>query len=46
MEQQTGKALDKKAIDVPEISEVGIYDVTVKLHSDVVGEFKVDVQKA
>ena len=46
VEQQTGKALDKKAIDVPEISEVGVYDVTVKLHPEVVGEFKVDVQKA
>jgi large subunit ribosomal protein L9 len=46
VEQQTGKALDKKSINVPEISEIGIYDVTVKLHPDVVGEFKVDVQKA
>ena len=46
VEAQTGKALDKKAIDVPEISEIGIYDVTVKLHPEVVGEFKVDVQKA
>ena len=46
VEQQTGKALDKKAINVPEISEVGVYDVTVKLHPDVVGEFKVEVQKA
>ena len=46
VEQQTGKALDKKAISVPEISEVGVYDVTVKLHPSVTGEFKVDVQKA
>ena len=46
MEQQTGKALEKKAITVPEITAVGIYDVTVKLHPSVVGEFKVEVQKA
>ena len=46
VEAQTGKALDKKAFSIPEISAIGIYDVTVKLHPDVVGEFKVDVQKA
>ena len=46
VEQQTGKALEKKAITVPEITAVGIYDVTVKLHPSVVGEFKVEVQKA
>ena len=46
VEQQTGKALDKKAITVPDISEVGTYDVTVKLHPEVTGEFKLEVQKA
>ena len=38
--------VDKKDIDVPDISEVGTYDVTVKLHPEVTGEFKVEVQKA
>ena len=46
VEMQTGKTLDKKDIDVPDISEVGTYDVTVKLHPEVTGEFKVEVQKA
>ena len=46
VEMQTGKTLDKKDINVPDISEVGTYDVTVKLHPEVTGEFKVEVQKA
>ena len=46
VEQQTGKALDKKAITVPDISEVGTYDITVKLHPEVTGEFQLEVQKA
>ena len=46
VEQQTSKTLDKKAITVPEISEVGTYDVTVKLHPEVTGEFKLEVVKA
>eukprot|EP00227_Mantoniella_beaufortii_P021444 CAMPEP_0197585338 /NCGR_PEP_ID=MMETSP1326-20131121/7669_1 /TAXON_ID=1155430 /ORGANISM="Genus nov. species nov., Strain RCC2288" /LENGTH=200 /DNA_ID=CAMNT_0043149827 /DNA_START=48 /DNA_END=650 /DNA_ORIENTATION=+ len=44
--KQTGKTLDKKAMEIPDISAVGIYECTVKLHADVVGKFKLDVQKA
>ena len=45
IEKQTGKALDTKGFDVPDISTVGVYDVSVKLHPKVTGSFKVDVQK-
>ena len=44
-EKQTGEALDTKGFDVPDISTVGVYDVSVKLHPKVTGSFKVDVQK-
>jgi large subunit ribosomal protein L9 len=46
VEMQTSKKLDKKAITVPDISEVGLYDCSVKLHADVTGEFKLEVVKA
>ena len=46
VEMQTSKSLDKKAITVPDISEVGTYDVSVKLHPEVTGEFKLEVVKA
>ena len=45
IEKQTGKALDVKGFDVPDISTTGVYDVSVKLHPKVTGSFKVDVQK-
>ena len=44
--QQTSKELDKKAMTVPDISEVGTYEVTVKLHPEVTGKFNLEVQKA
>ena len=46
VKQQTSKELDKKAITVPDINEVGTYDVSVKLHPEVTGAFKLEVQKA
>ena len=46
VEKQTGKKLDKKAVNVPDISEVGTYEVTVALHPEVTGKFKLEVQKA
>ena len=46
VEMQTGRVLDKKAIDVPEVHEIGEYDVTVALHPEVRGQFKLDVQKS
>jgi large subunit ribosomal protein L9 len=42
---QTGRELEKRNVNVPEIKTLGTYDVSVKLHSDVVGSFKVVVQK-
>ena len=38
--------VDKKAVNVPDISEVGTYEVTVKLHPEVTGTFKLAVEKA
>jgi large subunit ribosomal protein L9 len=46
VKQQTSKELDKKTITVPDINEVGTYDVSVKLHPEVTGAFKLEVQKA
>ena len=46
VKQQTSKELDKKAMTVPDISEVGTYEVTVKLHPEVTGKFNLEVQKA
>ena len=45
IEKQTGKALDTKGFDIPDISTIGVYEVSVKLHPKVTGSFKVDVQK-
>ena len=43
--QQTGKTLDKRAITLPDIKATGSYDCTVKLHPEVIGTFKVVVQR-
>ena len=45
IEKQIGKALDTKGFDIPDISTIGVYEVSVKLHPKVTGSFKVDVQK-
>ncbi len=45
IEQQTGRVLDKRGVTLPDIKTLGTYDVTVRLHPEVVGEFKVVVQK-
>jgi large subunit ribosomal protein L9 len=42
---QTGRELDRRSITLPEIKELGTYDATVKLHAEVIGSFKVVVQK-
>jgi large subunit ribosomal protein L9 len=42
---QTGRELEKRNVSIPDIKTLGTYDVAVKLHSDVVGSFKVVVQK-
>jgi large subunit ribosomal protein L9 len=42
---QTGRELARKDITLPEIKALGTYDATVKLHKEVVGSFKIVVQK-
>lgn len=43
--QQTGKQLDKREVTLPDIKVLGTYDATVRLHPEVVGAFKVVVQR-
>ena len=43
--QQTGRELNKKDIEMPEITEVGTYPVSIRLHPEVVGTFNVVVQR-
>lgn len=43
--QQTGREVDKRLVTLPEMKSVGTYDASVKLHPEVVGEFKVVVQR-
>lgn len=43
--QQTGQELEKQNIQSPEIKTLGTFDVTVKLHPEVTGAFKVVVVK-
>ncbi|KAK9831994.1 hypothetical protein WJX81_006960 [Elliptochloris bilobata] len=43
--QQTGRELDKRDVELPEIKKVGTYDARVRLHPEVVGDFKVVVQR-
>jgi len=42
---QTGKELDKKCFDVPEISTVGTYEVGAKFHKQAQCTFSLEVQK-
>ena len=45
IEQQTGRLVDKRLVTLPEIKTVGTFDASVKLHPDVVGEFKLVIQR-
>lgn len=45
IEAQTSRKLDKRLIDLPDIKKLGTYEVTIKLHPNVTGRFKVVVQK-
>lgn len=45
IEQQTGRSIDKRLVTLPEIKETGTYTATVKLHPEVVGEFRIVVQR-
>lgn len=43
IEAQTGRKLDKRQIDLPDIRKLGTYDASIKLHPNVTGTFKVIV---
>jgi len=43
--QQTGRQLDKKDVELPEISTLGTYQASIKLHPEVSGNFNVVVQR-
>lgn len=45
IKMQTGRELDRKDVSVPDIKTLGTYEATVKLHPEVIGAFKVIVQK-
>lgn len=45
IKMQTGRELEKRDVTLPEIKTLGTYEATVKLHPEVVGAFKVVVQK-
>lgn len=45
IKMQTGRELDRRDMTVPEIKTLGTYDASVKLHPEVIGSFKVVVQK-
>ena len=41
IEGQTGRKLDKKLVDLPDIRKLGTYETTIKLHPNVTGRFKI-----
>lgn len=43
IEGQTGRKLDKKLVNLPDIKKLGTYETTIKLHPNVTGRFKVVV---
>ncbi|CAL8469355.1 g8896 [Coccomyxa elongata] len=43
--KQTGRELEKKDIELPEISKLGTYTASIRLHPEVVGTFNVVVQR-
>ena len=43
--QQTGRNLDKKDVELPEITETGTYPASIRLHPEVLGTFNVVVQR-
>lgn len=43
IEGQTGRKLDKKLVDLPDIKKLGTYETTIRLHPNVTGRFKVVV---
>lgn len=45
IEAQTGRKLDKKLVNLPDIKKLGSYEATIKLHPNVTGQFKVLVVK-
>lgn len=46
IEQQTSRKLDPRDITLPEIKQIGTYEASIKLHPEVIGTFKIKVEKA
>lgn len=45
IEQQTGRLLDKRQLNLPDIKEIGTFPAHVKLHPEVTGDFKLVIQR-
>ena len=45
IESQTGRKLDSDMLDLPTMKKLGTYEISAQLHPNVVGKFKVLVQK-
>ena len=45
IEGQTSRKLDKSIFTLPDVKELGTYDVTAQLHPEVVGSFQLVVAK-
>jgi large subunit ribosomal protein L9 len=43
--KQTGQQLNKKDVELPEITTLGTYTASVRLHPEVVGQFNIMVQR-
>ncbi len=42
---QTGRSLDKKLVELPEIATLGTYEASIRLHPEVSGVFKLVIVK-
>jgi large subunit ribosomal protein L9 len=43
--QQTGRKLERKDVELPDVSTVGTYQASIRLHPEVLGTFNVVVQR-
>ena len=43
--QQTGRQLDRKDVELPDMPSLGTYQASIKLHPEVTGSFNVVVQR-
>ena len=45
IEAQIGRKLDKSQLNLPDIKKIGTHDVSIRLHPNVTGNFKIVVTK-